>query len=72
MVTYAPALNDGQYPPLNYRRAQLMQARNLWNAGKVDPSTGDQGEGSFILSPVPLDWTVKQVLRPKQGRKPIG
>lgn len=72
VTTYAPVLPAGQWPPINYRRAQIMQARNLWNAGKVDPSSGGDGEGSFILRPYPLDWVVKQVLRPKTARKAIG
>lgn len=72
VTAYAPALAADAWPPINYRRAQLMQARNLWNAGKVDAASGGDGEGQFILRPYPLDWAVKQVLRPKQGRKPIG
>ena len=72
VVQYAPVLPDGQWPPPNYRRAQLMQARNLWNAGKVDPASGGDGEGQFILRPLPLDWTVKQTVRPKTARKAIG
>lgn len=72
VLAYAPELAEGQRPPLNYRRAQLMQARNLWNAGKVDPATGAAGEDTFILRPYPLDWTVKQVLRPKRAVKAIG
>lgn len=67
VIAYAPALAADQRPPLNYRRAQLMQARNLWNAGKVDPSSGGIGSDTFVLRPFPLDWTIKQVLRPKRA-----
>lgn len=67
VTDYAPALADGQLPPIAYREAQLMQARNLWNASRVDPS-GGEGEGSFALTPFPLDWTIKQLLRPKRAR----
>lgn len=70
--TYAPALAPDAWPPLNYRRAQLMQARNLWNAGRVDPASGSAGDDTFILRPYPLDWTIKQMLRPKRAVKAIG
>lgn len=53
--------------PLRYRNGQLMQARNLWNAGRVDPASGDAGNDGFQLTVYPLDWMVKQVLRPKPG-----
>lgn len=72
VLAYAPALPAGQWPPLNFRRGQLMHARDLWNAGKVDPSNGADGEGSFILTPHPLDWNVKQILRPKRAVKWVG
>lgn len=72
VLAFAPALTAGQRPPLNYRRAQLMQARNLWNAGKVDPASGGMGDDTFVLRPFPLDWTIKQVLRPKRAVPTIG
>ena len=72
VIAFAPPLAANSRPPLNYRRAQLMQARNLWNAGKVDPASGAVGEDTFVLRPFPLDWTVKQVLRPKRGVPTIG
>lgn len=49
------------------REAQLGQARNLLNAGRVE--SGDDGTDSFVLRPFPLDWMIKQILRPK---KPLG
>lgn len=59
--------SNGVSVPTNYRYAQLMQARNLWNAGRVDPANGGIGEDSFIIQPRPLDWTVRQIIRPKRG-----
>jgi hypothetical protein len=54
--------------PARYRAGQLMQAQNLYNAGAVDPNTGVEGSGdTFALRPYPLDWMVKQVLRPAKG-----
>jgi hypothetical protein len=49
------------------REAQLGQARNLLNSGRVD--TGGDGADSFVLRPFPLDWMIKQILRPK---RPLG
>ncbi|GAB3118408.1 hypothetical protein [Glaciibacter psychrotolerans] len=71
VCAYAPALATGQRPPLSYLRAQIMQARNLWNAGKVDPASGGMGDDTFVLRPFPLDWMIKQVLRPQNPRPVI-
>lgn len=67
VVAYAPALAVGATVPVHYRKGQLMQARSLWNASKVDPSSGAMGDDSFAITPFPLDWQVKQVLRPKRA-----
>lgn len=69
VVEYAPNLPEDAVVPLNYRHAQLMQARNLLNAGRAEG--GEQGE-DFVLRPFPLDWMVKQVLRPKRGVPVVG
>ncbi|PPG53416.1 hypothetical protein C5C41_06740 [Rathayibacter sp. AY1E9] len=53
--------------PAGWRAAQLMQARNVWIASTVD-SNGSIGEGDFALSPRPLDWMVKQLIRPQSGK----
>lgn len=66
-LEYAPAIAVGAAVPISYRKAQLMQARNVWNAARVDPSSGAIGDDSFALTPFPLDWTIKQVLRPKRA-----
>lgn len=52
--------------PAAYRLAHLMQTRNLWNAVEVDPG-GGFGDDSYTIRPVPLDWIVKQTLRPRAG-----
>lgn len=51
--------------PVNYRLAHLMQTRNLWNAVTVDSSGGIGEDMGYAYRPMPLDWIVKQVLRPK-------
>jgi len=66
-LAFAPALDEGERPPRNYKTGQQMQARNIWNANKVDPASGGFGEGSYVLRPFPLDWMVKQMLRPAQA-----
>ena len=47
--------------------AQLQQANNLWNAGRV-ASSGDIGDGSFTFIPRPLDKTIRQIIRPVDGK----
>lgn len=79
VLAYAPEL-DGTYIiddgyieqvmagiPDAYRIAQLMQARNIWNAKKASPA-GEFDNGSYGLSSFPLDWAIRQLLRPKRGR----
>lgn len=72
VTAYAPTLTDGAWAPMNYRQGQLMQARNLWNASKVDPASGGLGEDTFMVRPFPLDWMVRQILRPKRAVPRIG
>ena len=61
---FAPNTVLGAPVPLRYKQAQLMQARNVWNAAKADPA-GQQGDDGFIIRPFPMDWTVKNIIRPK-------
>ena len=51
-------------PPIAFRRAQLMHAKNMWTADRVD-SGGTFGDGEFQVRPHPLDWHVKQLIRPR-------
>ena len=73
VIAYAPApapLVEGEpvpEPPARYVYAQLMQAKNLFNAGTVT-SSGDIGEGGYTYTPRPLDRTVKQIIRPVDGK----
>ncbi|MEF3405790.1 hypothetical protein [Agromyces sp. CCNWLW203] len=46
--------------------AQMQQAQNLWNAGRVD-SNGDAGLDGFSYTPRPLDKTVRGLIRPTEG-----
>jgi hypothetical protein len=79
-LAYAPALPepsvlvDGGYVvleeepsiPDEWVLAQVMQARNTYNAAKASPSGGFDGSG-YGISAHPLDWQVKQLLRPERG-----
>jgi hypothetical protein len=53
-------------PPFNLVLAQLQQAINLWNAGRVS-SSGDAGVDGYTFTPRPLDKTIKQIIRPVSG-----
>lgn len=47
--------------------AQLQQATNLWNAGRVS-SAGDAGMDGFTFTPRPLDKTIRGIIRPVDGK----
>lgn len=72
VLEYAPELEADAAIPLNYREGQLMQARNLYNAALIDSGSGELGGGEFTIRPFPLDWQVKQVLRPKSAVPKVG
>lgn len=71
VVAYAPPLPDGARPPVNYREAQLMHARNRNAAGRIDPANADAGGDGFSLTAFPLDWVVRQLLRPQRAIKRV-
>ncbi|MCU1439992.1 MAG: hypothetical protein JWP85_989 [Rhodoglobus sp.] len=64
---YAPILEEGARPPSHYRKGQLGHARNTWNASEVS-SSGTIGMDGYAIQPKPLDWAIKQMLRPKNVR----
>lgn len=67
VLAFAPALPASSPVPQAYRDGQLMQARNRHNAGAT-AADGDGGLDGFALTVRPLDWQVKQLLRPRRGR----
>lgn len=67
-VNYAPLLGVGANPPVQYRVAQLMQARAVWNSVKADANVDSFGAEGFTVRVYPLDTTVRQQLRPRAGR----
>ncbi len=75
VLAYAPALpaftpteeTPAQPIPDRYALGQIRQAQNLWRASIVDASGGVGDGESFVIRPTPLDWHVKQILRPRRG-----
>lgn len=66
MFWTAATPSEVQDIPDGWRIAQLLQARNIWNSGKATPS-GDFDGGQYSLTTFPLDWQVRQLIRPKRG-----
>lgn len=67
---FAPRLGNPNNPPANYVWAQAQQARALTRAGVV--GSGDQaGNYGDTVTVFPMDWSVKNALRPKRGRKVV-
>jgi hypothetical protein len=68
---FAPALPNELIKenmcPVNYRLAHMMQTRNLWNSFEVDGSGAIGEDMGYSYRPYPLDWIVKQVLRPARS-----
>ena len=69
VLAYAPRNLDGT-PAVGSAALQVaivMQARNLYNSAKASPSTGEFDGSGFGLTTMPLDWQIKQLLRPQRG-----
>jgi len=67
---YAPALEPGATVPLRYRRAVVLQARELYLARERD---GDVvGVGDYALRARPLSATVQALLRPERAVPSVG
>lgn len=61
---FAPTLPESAALPASWATAQVLQARAIARAGKA--ATGDT-EGGFgeTVAVFPMDWQVKQLLRPQ-------
>lgn len=66
VLAFAPALVEDAPVPDRWVYAQLQQATNLWNAGRVSGS-GEVGVEQYTYTPRPLDKTVKGIIRPAHG-----
>lgn len=70
-IAYAPTLAEGAPVPDDWRLAQVMQARNIYNAGAAPTGEGMADGSGYGISAYPLDWFVKQLLRPQAGKLAI-
>lgn len=67
---FAPPLAEGAPIPDNYIAAQVLQCRALIRAGIVgDADRAGLGETVAVF---PMDWTVKNLLRPRRGKPYFG
>lgn len=67
---FAPALAEGAVVPQNWVAAQVLQARALVRSGVA--GSGDQVGVEETVAVFPMDWTVKNLLRPRRGRPYFG
>lgn len=68
VIEYGPlTLGEDDPVPPHYRLAQLIQAQNIWSSRTVDAGAGQLGDGTFQIRPFPLDWMVRQIIRPKRA-----
>lgn len=65
--TYEYEAGGTSSTPTRFVYAQLQQAVNLWNAGRVS-SDGTVGAEPFSFTPRPLDKTIRQIIRPLDGK----
>jgi hypothetical protein len=63
-IAFAPVLAEGAGVPVNYRQAQFQQARSSWLA-MASTTDSQVGGDEFTVTVFPLDWHVKQLLRPR-------
>lgn len=71
---FAPVVKpDPEVVPEEYRIAHLMQARAIWQAQNTATSdAGDYEVGGQTVRVYPMDWQVKQLLRPASGVPGLG
>lgn len=64
---FGPELDNPDAPPARWVMAQALQAKSLTAAGW----RGDQAQNGLDGAPVvfPMDWQVKNLIRPQRGGK---
>ena len=72
LVMYAPALAEDETPPARYVQAQIMHAADLFGASRSETDVVGIGENGAAIRVRPLDATVAQLLRPRQGTPVFG
>ena len=68
---FAPTLPVGDPIPENWVAAQVLQCRALVRAGIVGDADQAGGYGEPITL-FPMDWTVKNLIRPRKGKPYLG
>lgn len=63
---FAPVLPQDAEVPERYREAVVIQARSTWQRFK-GTQDGGIGPDGYIVQTFPLDWVVRQKLRPRRG-----
>lgn len=69
-ATYAPA-DVAQPVPETFRRAQYLQAKAMWESERSNAGSSIGAE-DFAVPVFPMDWHVKNLLRPKRGTFNVG
>ena len=69
--SYAPPF-FGSGVPERFRSAQLVQARNTFNASISNGDGSMDLGGGIVINIRPLDWAVKQMIRPPKALKAVG
>lgn len=70
LEAYAPALPAGAEPPARYKRAVLLQVREVWAASTRDSGTDTIGVEGLVVRVRPLSAAVRQLLRPPSALGP--
>lgn len=68
---FAPVLLIGEPIPENWVAAQVLQARALVRSG-VSGSNDTSGTFDQTVTVFPMDWTVKNLIRPKKAKPYFG
>ncbi len=71
-AAFAPALAADVPVPDHYVAGQVMQCRALVRAGIVGDGDRIGIDGADTVAVFPMDWTVKNLLRPKRGKPYFG
>lgn len=61
--------NDAAEVTPSRRIALVMQTRSVWRATEGDD--GEIGPEGFTITAFPMDWQVKNLLRPRSGKPRI-
>lgn len=73
VLEFAPALaEDAEGIPDNYRLAQMLEARALWESQRASAPDQDMIGGEYQVRTYPMSAAIKAILRPPTAFKVIG